>query len=63
MGEVVVGIQRSGRQSLTGGCERNVSESRKEWQLVAEAQQKENVERPHRVRSRCEIRQRKIGRM
>jgi hypothetical protein len=38
------GILRSGRRSLTGGYERNVGESRKEWQLVAEAQQKENNE-------------------
>lgn len=37
-------ILRSGRRSLRGGCERNVGESRKEWQLVAEAQQKGNEE-------------------
>lgn len=60
---MAVGVLRSGRQSLTGGCERNVSESRKEWQLVAEAQQKGNVEDRTGVRSRCEIGQRKIGRV
>ena len=56
--EVVVGILRSGRQSLTGGCERNVSESRKEWQLVARSTTKRERRRSHRgevtMRNRAE---------